>query len=313
MVLRHDWTYSEIDALYNLSFNELISRAQNIHQQFFKAHEIQVSTLLSVKTGACPEDCRYCSQSAHYKTGLNKENLLPLETVIAQAKVAKANGASRFCIGAAWRSLPKKESLQIVAIIKSVKALGLETCATLGMLDDEQVQQLKSAGLDYYNHNLDTSPEYYPSITTTRTYQDRLETLERVHKAAIKVCCGGIIGMGEKRSDRINLLLQLATMPYHPQSVPINLLIPIKGTPLEKVAPLDNFEFVRTIAVARLLMPTSFIRLSAGRTTMSEEMQALCFLAGANSLFLGEKLLTTENPAIESDKQFLAKLGMEII
>lgn len=311
--MRHDWTYNEIDGLYNLSFNELISRAQNIHQQFFKAHEIQVSTLLSVKTGACPEDCRYCPQSGHYKTGLDKEKLLPLETVIAQAKVAKANGASRFCMGAAWRSLPKKESPQIVAMIKAVKGLGLETCATLGMLDDEQAQQLKSAGLDYYNHNLDTSPEYYSSITTTRTYQDRLDTLKRVHEAAIKVCCGGIIGMGENRSDRINLLLQLATMPYHPQSVPINLLIPIKGTPLEKVAPIDNFEFVRTIAVARLLMPKSFIRLSAGRTTMSGEMQALCFLAGANSLFFGERLLTAENPAIDNDKQLLAKLGMEVI
>lgn len=308
--IRRNWAIEEVTNLYNTSFIELIYRAQIVHQSHFDDKSIQISTLISVKTGACPEDCAYCPQSGHYKTGLPKENLLPVEEVIKQAKIAKENGANRFCIGAAWRNPPKKEFPKIIEMIKAVKDLGLETCVTLGMLDEEQTFQLKKAGLDFYNHNLDSSPEFYKKIITTRTYEDRLTTLQRVRNADIKICCGGIIGMGETRGDRVGLLLQLANLPKHPESVPINRLIPIKGTPLENTELIDNFEFIRTIAVARIMMPQSVIRLSAGRDTMSDEMQALCFLAGANSIFYGEKLLTAKNSEINRDKVLLEKLGL---
>ncbi len=308
--IRHDWKIDEVTAFYNLPFTELIYRAQTIHQQYFTANQVQISTLLSIKTGACPEDCAYCPQSGHYNTQLKKEKLIPLETVIANAKAAKENGATRFCMGAAWRSLPKKELPKVVAMVQAVKALGLETCVTLGMLENEQAHALKEAGLDFYNHNLDSSPEFYETIITTRTYEDRLKTLQQVRDADIKVCCGGIIGMGESRQDRMGLLLQLANLAQHPESVPINRLIPIKGTPLEDTEIIDNFEFIRTIAVARIMMPQSVVRLSAGREGMNDEMQALCFLAGANSIFYGETLLTAKNPAMDKDKQLFEKLGL---
>lgn len=302
---------ASIAALFELPFMDLLYRAQTVHRQHFATAEMELCTLLNIKTGACPEDCAYCPQSAHYSTGLEREKLWDVDEVIAQAKLAKENGSRRFCMGAAWRSPPKKMLPRVLEMITAVKALGLETCVTLGMLDEDDAQQLKEAGLDYYNHNLDTSPEYYEKIITTRTYQDRLETLQRVSSAGINVCCGGIIGMGESRDDRIGLLLQLALLPAPPASIPINRLIPIAGTPLAQTGKIDNFEFVRTIAVTRILMPSSVIRLSAGREDMSEETQTLCFMAGANSIFYGEKLLTAKNQGINADNALLEKLGLK--
>jgi len=303
------WCAITVRQFYEMPFMELMAKAMTIHLQHHKATEMELCSLLSIKTGACPEDCAYCPQSGHYQTELERESLLPLEAVIAQAKNAKANGAKRFCMGAAWRNPPKKDFPKVVEMIKAVKNVGLETCVTLGMLDDTQARELHEAGLDFYNHNLDTSPEHYKKIITTRTYEDRLDTLERVRENGIHVCCGGIIGMGETREDRIELLVQLANLPEPPKSVPINRLIPIKGTPLEHADNIDNLEFIRTIAAARIMMPASMIRLSAGRATMSDETQILCFLAGANSIWLGDKLLTTQNPDSDHDMNLLSKLG----
>jgi len=308
--LRHDWTTDEIEALFALPFNDLIFRAQGIHRAHFDPNAVQVSTLLSIKTGACPEDCAYCPQSAKYETELEKERLLPLDEVMAAARRAKDNGASRFCMGAAWRNPTDRNLEKVVAMIEGVKSLGMETCVTLGMLEDRQAKRLKDAGLDYYNHNLDTSPEFYGNIITTRDYQDRLDTLEHVRDAGIHVCSGGILGMGESVRDRASMLRQLANLPQHPESVPINNLVQVEGTPLAGTDKLDPFDFVRTIAVARILMPTSFVRLSAGRTEMNDEMQALCFFAGANSIFYGEKLLTTDNPEAEHDRRLFERLGL---
>lgn len=302
------WTKEAIADLYELPFNDLLFQAQQIHRQNFDPNEIQLSTLLSIKTGACPEDCAYCPQSGHHNTGLEKEKLLDTDFIVSQAEAAKAKGATRFCMGAAWRSLPKKAEPQIAEIIERVKSLGLETCMTLGMLNANQAQTLKKAGLDYYNHNLDSSPEYYEKIITTRTYEDRLDTLENVRKADINVCCGGIIGMGESRQDRIGLIYQLANLKQPPQSVPINQLIPVKGTPLESISQIDYIEFVRTIAVARIVLPTSYVRLSAGREDMPQEVQALCFFAGANSVFYGDKLLTANNQIIDKDQALMETL-----
>lgn len=310
--LRHDWRLEEIVALFALPFPDLLFRAQSAHRRHFDPNTVQVSSLLSIKTGACSEDCAYCPQSARYDTGLPREELMPVEEVITAARVAQSQGASRFCMGAAWRSPKDKDIERVVAMIEGVRGLGLETCMTLGMLTDNQTERLKDAGLDYYNHNLDTSEEYYSEIISTRTYQDRLDTLKRVRDAGINVCCGGIVGMGENDNDRAGLLLELANLPKHPESVPINMLVQMEGTPLAGSAKLDPLVFVRTIAVARILMPRSFVRLSAGRTGMSDEMQALCFLAGANSIFYGEKLLTTANPAASHDRQLLARLGMRM-
>ncbi|GGX90928.1 biotin synthase [Litchfieldella qijiaojingensis] len=308
--LRHDWTLAEIEALFALPFNDLLFRAQQVHRQHFDANAVQVSTLLSIKTGACPEDCKYCPQSGHYNTGLGKEKLLEIDKVVAQAQAAKEAGASRFCMGAAWRS-PRQRDLEVVLeMVKRVKALGLETCMTLGMVDTGQAQQLANAGLDYYNHNLDTSPEYYGEIITTRSYTDRLDTLANVRDAGMKVCSGGILGMGEAPSDRASLLQQLASLKPHPESVPINMLVKVPGTPLEVADDLDPIDFIRAIAVARILMPKSHVRLSAGREQMSESTQALAFLAGANSIFYGDKLLTTDNPEAERDRALFAKLGL---
>jgi len=309
--LRHDWQLDEILALFEQPFTELIWEAQHALRQHFNPIHIQLSTLLNIKTGACGEDCAYCSQSIRYKTAIDVEPMLDLQQVIAAAKTAKASGATRFCMGAAGRSPKQQELHAVVAMITAVKALGLETCVTLGMLDAEQTQTLKQAGLDYYNHNLDTSADYYTSVITTRTYQDRLDTLTHLRAAGIKVCCGGIIGMGESRRDRAGLLQTLANLPQHPESVPINQLIPIAGTPLAEAATPDTFEFIRCIAVARILLPASYVRLSAGRTGMNDELQALCFLAGANSIFYGEKLLTAENPDTHHDKQLLERLGLQ--
>jgi len=311
--LRHDWSRNEIEQLFNLSFNDLLFHAQQVHRAHFNPNEVQVSTLLSIKTGRCPEDCGYCPQSVRYDTGVENESLMPLEQVLEQARAAKAKGSSRFCMGAAWRSPKDRDLDQVVEMVKEVKALGLETCLTLGMLTDAQTQRLKEAGLDYYNHNLDTSPEFYGDVITTRTYQDRLDTLQRVRDAGMHVCCGGILGMGEAREDRIGLLQQLANQPQHPESVPINLLVKVEGTPLANAEELDPIEFVRSIAVARILMPASHVRLSAGREAMSDEMQALCFLAGANSIFYGEKLLTTPNPAADQDRQLFTRLGLTAV
>jgi biotin synthase len=305
------WCTNPVRQFYEMPFIELIAKAVTIHLQHHQANEMELCSLLSIKTGACPEDCAYCPQSGHYNTELEKEKLMPLEAVIAQAKNAKAEGATRFCMGAAWRNPPKKDFPKVVAMIKAVKDVGLETCVTLGMLDEEQAQELHAAGLDYYNHNLDTSPEHYKKIISTRTYDDRLQTLEHVRNSGINVCCGGIIGMGETREDRIELLLQLANLPEPPKSVPINRLIPIKGTPLEHVDNIDNLEFIRTIAAARIMMPASRIRLSAGRATMSDETQTLCFIAGANSIWLGDKLLTAAHPDNDHDINLLNKLGMK--
>ncbi|MDZ4298219.1 MAG: biotin synthase BioB [Moraxellaceae bacterium] len=308
--IRHNWTRPEVRALFELPFNDLLFRAQQVHRQYFDANAVQVSTLLSLKTGACPEDCKYCSQSGHYDTGLDKEKLLAIEKVVQEAKNAKEKGASRFCMGAAWRSPREKDMPYVLEMVRQVKSLGLETCMTLGMLEPNQAQELAQAGLDYYNHNLDTSPEHYNQIITTRSYQDRLDTLAHVRDAGMKVCAGGIVGLGERREDRVGLLTQLATLPAHPDSVPINQLVKIAGTPLGDVEDLDPFEFVRTIAVARILMPKSMVRLSAGREQMPEAIQSLCFLAGANSIFYGEKLLTTSNPEAEADRQLFKRLGI---
>lgn len=309
-MLRHDWRRDEILALFEQPFNDLLFQAQTLHRQHFNPNHVQVSTLCSIKTGACPEDCAYCPQSARYDTGLDKEKLMAVEKVIQEAEAAKAAGATRFCMGAAWRSPKGKDLPYVTEMVKGVKALGLETCMTLGMLDEAQAQALADAGLDYYNHNLDTSPEFYGEIITTRTYQDRLDTLANVRNAGMKVCCGGIVGMGEETLDRAGLLQQLANMPEHPESVPINMLVRVDGTPLAENDELDPFEFIRTIAVARILMPASHVRLSAGRENMNEQTQALAFLAGANSIFYGEKLLTTANPEATSDQQLFAKLGL---
>ena len=307
---RHDWSMQEARALFELPFNDLVFRAQSVHREHFDPNEVQISTLLSIKTGACPEDCKYCPQSGHYNTGLEKEKLLEIEKVVAEAKAAKAKGASRFCMGAAWRSPSKKNMEYVVDMVRQVKSLGLETCMTLGMLEQEQADELAEAGLDYYNHNLDTSEKYYSHIITTRTYQDRLDTLENVRSAGMKVCCGGIVGMGEDPDDRVGLLVQLANLPHHPESVPVNMLVKVAGTPMENVEDLDPFDFIRTIAVARIMMPASHVRLSAGRENMNEQMQSLCFLAGANSIFYGEKLLTTANPEADADRELFKRLGI---
>jgi biotin synthase len=307
---RHDWTREQVADLFALPFPELMFRAAQAHRQNFDPAEVQISTLLSIKTGGCPEDCAYCPQAAQYDTGVTAEKLMSLEAVLAEARAARAAGAQRFCMGAAWRSPKDRDLDQVCAMVEGVKALGLETCVTLGMLTGAQAKRLKSAGLDYYNHNLDTSPEYYGEIITTRTYQDRLDTLGAVREAGIHVCCGGIVGMGEKEEDRIGMIATLASLPVHPESVPINMLVRVEGTPLGAEAPLDPFDFVRTIAVARITMPASVVRLSAGREDMSEETQALCFLAGANSIFYGPKLLTTPNPGRDRDMALLDRLGM---
>lgn len=309
--LRHDWTHAEIEALYDLSFPELVFQAASAHRRRFEPDQIQLSQLLSVKTGGCPEDCGYCSQSAHFDTGIGASKLMRPADVVAQAARAQAQGAQRFCLGAAWRELKDRDVAAVAEMIAGVKALGMETCVTLGMLTREQAIALRQAGLDYYNHNLDTSPDYYPSVVTTRTYQDRLDTLEHVRAAGIATCCGGIVGMGETRADRIGLLQALANLPQHPQSLPINALIPVAGTPLGGSVPLDGLELVRTIAVARLVCPDSVVRLSAGRESMSRELQALCFLAGANSIFIGDQLLTAPNPDAQTDRALLADLGMK--
>ncbi|HXF87261.1 MAG TPA: biotin synthase BioB [Xanthobacteraceae bacterium] len=308
--VRHDWTHEELHALFELSFPDLIYEAQRVHRLHFDPAEVQISTLLSIKTGGCPEDCAYCPQSAKYATGVEATKIMDLDAVLAAAGAAKAAGASRFCMGAAWREPKDRDIEKVCNMVAGVKALGLETCATLGMLTQAQAQRLKSAGLDYYNHNIDTSPEYYGKIITTRVYQDRLATLEAVRAAGIHVCCGGIVGMGETREDRVGMLLMLANLPQHPESVPINMLVRVKGTPLADRPPLDPLEFVRTIAVARIAMPKSVVRLSAGREDMSEETQALCFLAGANSIFYGPRLLTTPNPEPDRDLALMAKLGL---
>jgi biotin synthase len=308
--VRHDWTRDEIARLFALPFADLIFRAQTVHRQGFSANEVQISTLLSIKTGGCPEDCGYCSQSANHETGLKASKLMEIEKVLADAKAAKDAGATRFCMGAAWRSPKDKDLDAVCAMVEGVRALGMETCVTLGMLTGAQAQRLKTAGLDYYNHNIDTSPEYYKEIITTRTFQDRLDTLEHVRNAGINVCCGGIVGMGEDADDRVGMIHALATLPEHPQSVPINGLVKVKGTKLGDSAPLDVLDFVRTIAVARIVMPRSMVRLSAGRGEMSDEAQALCFLAGANSIFYGEKLLTTPNPEESHDHKLFEKLGV---
>jgi biotin synthase len=299
-----------VEALFKLPFTDLVFHAQGVHRANHKPNTVQMSTLLSIKTGACPEDCAYCPQSVHYDTGLDRETLLEVAQVQVAANRAKEAGATRFCMGAAYRS-PKAKDIAIISeMIRAVRATGLETCATLGMLEPEQAVQLKDAGLDFYNHNLDTSPEYYGEIITTRTYQDRLDTLDAVREAGLKVCCGGIVGMGESVTDRAQLLRTLANLPEHPESVPINQLVQVAGTPLHGRAGVDPFDFVRTIAVARLLMPKSYVRLSAGREGMSDETQALCFLAGANSIFYGEKLLTTGNPDVERDQRLFKRLGL---
>lgn len=307
---RPHWTREQILALFEQPLFDLLFQAQQVHRAHFDANEVQVSTLLSIKTGACPEDCKYCPQSARYNTGLETERLLEIDKVLARAKEAKANGSSRFCMGAAWRNPKERDMPYLVKMVEEVKALGLETCMTLGMLAPEQASELAAAGLDYYNHNLDTSPEFYGDIITTRTYADRLNTLEHVRGAGMKVCSGGIVGLGESASDRAGLLQALANLPKAPESVPINMLVKVKGTPLAEQADLDEFEFIRTIAVARILMPTSYVRLSAGREQMNEQMQAMCFMAGANSIFYGCKLLTTPNPDENSDMQLFKRLGL---
>jgi biotin synthase len=306
--IRNDWTLAEVTELFDLPFMDLVFRAQSVHHLFQAPNTVQISTLLSIKTGACPEDCAYCPQSVRFDTGLEASELLELDDVAARARAAKESGATRFCMGAAYRSPKPKDLRKILAMIREVKALGLETCATLGMVTPPQALELKAAGLDFYNHNLDTSSRYYQEIISTRTYQDRLDTLQAVRDAGMKVCCGGIVGMGEESQDRIELLHTLATLPEHPQSVPINHLVRVPGTPLADSAALDPFDFVRMIAVARILMPASHVRLSAGRAEMSDELQALCFMAGANSIFYGEKLLTTGNPDTQQDLRLFRRL-----
>ena len=309
---RHDWSVAEAEGLLGLPFNDLLFSAQTVHRQRFAPNQVQVSTLLSIKTGACPEDCGYCSQSAQNDTGLERERLLPLDEVLAAAQAAREAGATRFCMGAAWRNPTDKNLDRVLKMVVAVKDLGLETCMTLGMLTESQARRLKDAGLDYYNHNLDTSPEFYGQVITTRTYQDRLDTLAHVRAAGLNVCSGGILGMGESRRDRAAMLCQLANLPSHPESVPINMLVQVEGTPLFGSEELDSLEFVRTIATARLLMPGSYVRLSAGRTEMSDETQALCFLAGANSVFYGDRLLTTDNPESDRDRRLFARLGLHM-
>jgi biotin synthase len=311
--LRHDFSRAEVLALLAQPFTDLLAQAHATHRANHDANAVQISTLLSIKTGGCPEDCAYCPQAARYATGVKAEKLMSLEAVLEKARAAREKGATRFCMGAAWRSPKDKDVEKVAQMIGAVRALGMETCATLGMLSDSQAQRLKSAGLDYYNHNLDTAPEFYGEIIHTREFQDRLDTLQHVHNAGMKTCCGGIVGMGETREQRAGLLQTLANMPQHPQSVPINRLVQVAGTPLAGTAPLDPFEFVRTIAVARILMPASMVRLSAGRAEMSDELQALCFFAGANSIFYGEKLLTTGNPDVEHDQALFARLGLRTL
>jgi biotin synthase len=311
--IRHNWKLEEVIELFNEPLNDLVFKAQISTRKFFDANEVQASTLLSIKTGGCEEDCKYCPQSAHYDTGLKAEKLLDKEKILSEAKKAKEMGATRFCMGAAWRSPKDRHMPELTDVVKEVKGLGLETCMTLGMLSKQQAQQLGDAGLDYYNHNIDTSEDFYKEIITTRSFKDRLDTLENVRDAGMKVCCGGIVGMGEKVDDRAKMLITLANMPTHPESVPINLLVKVAGTPLmEGVAAVEPVDFIKTIAVARILMPASYVRLSAGRENMSSEMQALCFLAGANSIFYGEKLLTTANPEKNEDVELLNSLGIKI-
>jgi biotin synthase len=311
--IRHDWQLEEVMELFNTAWNDLLFQAQSIHRRYFNPNQVQLSTLFNIKTGACSEDCVYCSQSGHFNTGTKPQPLMAVETIVAAARQAQANGATRFCMGAAGRNPLQKEFSQLLTIVKAVKSLGLETCMTLGRLTVSQAQQLKAAGLDYYNHNLDTSATYYEQIVTTHSYQERLETLTHIRAAQLKVCCGGIIGLGETLVDRAALLQTLANLPHHPESVPINQLVPIAGTPLAHTPPLDPFDLVRCIAVARILMPTAWVRLSAGRTSMSDELQALCFFAGANAIFYGEKLLTTNNLPLEQDRQLLSRLRMQAI
>ena len=310
MHLRNDWTRAETQALYQQPFLDLVFQAQQIHRQYFEANAIQVSTLLSIKTGKCPEDCKYCSQSARYDSKLEAEKRIAVEKVISEAQQAKASGSTRFCMGAAWRNPHERDMPYVLDMVREVKALGLETCMTLGMLNASQAERLKGAGLDYYNHNLDTSREYYPNVISTRSFDDRLDTLSHVREAGLKVCSGGIVGLGEETKDRIGLLFELATLPIHLESVPINMLVPMQGTPLAEVEKLDVTEWIRTIAVARIIMPKSYIRLSAGRESLSDADQALAFMAGANSLFSGEKLLTTPNTAQGKDQQLFQKLGL---
>ena len=310
--LRNDWQLDEIEALFALPFNDLLFQAQTRHRQYFDPNTVQVSTLINIKTGGCAENCGYCSQSAHYDAGLEREALMAVEEVLTAARAAQQGGATRFCMGAAWRKPKQKDMEVVIAMIRGVKDLGMESCVTLGMLDDEQVAQLRDAGLDYYNHNVDTSPEYYDKVVTTRKFADRIETINKVREAGINVCSGGILGMGESRRDRAAMLQELANLPEHPGSVPINLLVKVPGTPLGDSPDLDIFEFIRTVAVARILMPASYVRLSAGRQTMHDEAQALCFLAGANSLFYGDKLLTTENATTDHDRQLFDRLGLQI-
>ncbi|MDQ7996474.1 MAG: biotin synthase BioB [Luteibacter sp.] len=309
--LRHDWSREEVEHLFALPFNDLLFQAQSVHRAYHDPNAVQVSTLLSIKTGGCPEDCAYCPQAARYATGVKAEKLMSVEAVVARAQAAKDAGASRFCMGAAWRSPKDRDVAKVAEIVGAVKALGLQTCATLGMLTQPQADTLKSAGLDFYNHNLDTSPDFYGEIIHTREYQDRLDTLEHVRHAGMKTCCGGIVGMGESRAQRAGLLMTLANLPEHPESVPINRLVQVAGTPLAGTEALDPFEFVRSIAVARILMPASVVRLSAGRESMDDALQALCFAAGANSIFYGEKLLTTGNPDVEHDRRLFERLGLK--
>jgi biotin synthase len=306
-----DWQVEEVLELFSMSFNDLIFKASTLHRQNHNPNEVQISTLLSIKTGACPENCKYCPQSAHYDTGLEKQALMPIDKILESAENAKKAGASRFCMGAAWRSLHDRDVEKICEIVEAVKETGLETCMTLGMLTDSQSKKLKEAGLDYYNHNIDSSEEFYSEIISTRNFADRLNTLKNVREAGLNVCSGGIVGMGETREDRAKMLIVLANLPKQPESVPINMLVKVKGTPLENVANLDPFEFIRTIAVARIMMPKAKVRLSAGREEMNEQTQALCFLAGANSIFYGEKLLTTQNPQTQKDQELFAKLGVK--
>ncbi|PID33669.1 MAG: biotin synthase BioB [Thiotrichales bacterium] len=308
--IRNNWKTEEIEALFNLPFNDLMFKSHSIHRECFNSNEVQISTLLSIKTGACPEDCSYCSQSSRNDTGLERERLLPISEVVEAATEAKNNGATRFCMGAAWRNPTDKSLDHVIEMIKTVKDMGMETCVTLGMLKEQQAKKLKEVGLDYYNHNLDTSPEFYGTVISTRTYQDRLDTLKHVRDAGINVCSGGILGMGETRRDRARLLQELANLPKHPESVPINDLVQVKGTPLDGIDKLDPFEFIRTVAVARIIMPKSYVRLSAGRAEMNDEMQAWCFFAGANSIFYGDRLLTTDNPEESHDQKLFARLDI---
>ncbi|MGV3002549.1 biotin synthase BioB [Vibrio sp.] len=310
MEIRHNWTVQQVHELLDKPFMDLLFEAQLVHRNFQQANHVQVSTLLSIKTGACPEDCKYCPQSAHYRTDVEKERLMEVERVLDAAQKAKNSGSTRFCMGAAWKNPKERDMPYLMEMIKGVKEMGLETCMTLGMLTPEQAQDLSNAGLDYYNHNLDTSPEFYGNIITTRTYQDRLDTLSHVRDAGMKICSGGIIGMGESVSDRAGLLVELANLPTQPESVPINMLVKVKGTPMENVDDVEPFDFIRLIAIARIMMPHSAVRLSAGRENMNEQMQALCFMAGANSIFYGCKLLTTPNPEEDTDLQLFKKLGI---